>query len=126
MTSAVLLTYNKCDFGIIVHRNREKECVEVRVSKVKFRHLGKVGIAHFKYNLNNGRYTPFVEGRNHNGTIPTTSLPTSSRSRQTQRQPPCSILRTTMMATHSLPIVQTKKNVRSNITKEQQINSVSE
>lgn len=55
--------YNKCDFGIIVHRNREKECVEVRVSKVKFRHLGKVGIAHFKYNLNNGRYTPFVEGK---------------------------------------------------------------
>ena len=55
--------YNKCDFGIIVHRDRVKEIVEVRVSKVKFRHLGKVGSALFKYNLTNGRYSP-VETEN--------------------------------------------------------------
>lgn len=55
--------YNKCDFGIIVHRDRLNERVEVRVSKVKFRHLGQVGTAYFKYNLNNGRYTPLVEGQ---------------------------------------------------------------
>lgn len=55
--------YNKCDFGIIVHRDRLQERVEVRVSKVKFRHLGQVGTAYFKYNLNNGRYTPYTEGQ---------------------------------------------------------------
>lgn len=54
--------YNKCDFGIIVHRDRINERVEVRVSKVKFRHLGVVGTAYFKYNINNGRYTPYIEG----------------------------------------------------------------
>ena len=55
--------YNKCDFGIIVHRDRIQEKVEVRVSKVKFRHLGEVGKCYFKYNLNNGRYTPLIENR---------------------------------------------------------------
>lgn len=53
--------FNKCDFGIVVHRDRINERVEVRVSKVKFRHLGVVGTAYFKYNLNNGRYTPVPE-----------------------------------------------------------------
>ena len=53
--------YNKADFGLVVHRDRIKNTVEVRVQKVKFRHLGEVGTAYFKYNLNNGRYTPFVE-----------------------------------------------------------------
>ena len=55
--------YNKCDFGIIVHRDRINEKVEIRVSKVKFRHLGEVGKCYFKYNLNNGRYTPHVDGQ---------------------------------------------------------------
>ena len=52
--------YNKADFGIVVHRDRVKDTVEVHVQKVKFRHLGKVGTALFKYNLNNGRYSPYV------------------------------------------------------------------
>ncbi len=52
--------YNKTDFGIVVHRDRVKDTVEVHVQKVKFRHLGKVGTAYFKYNLNNGRYSPYV------------------------------------------------------------------
>ncbi len=52
--------YNKTDFGIVVHRDRVKDVVEVHVQKVKFRHLGKVGTAFFKYNLNNGRYSPYV------------------------------------------------------------------
>lgn len=54
--------YNKCDFGLVVHRDRVNDRVEVRVSKVKFRHLGTVGTAYFKYNLNNGRYTPQITG----------------------------------------------------------------
>ena len=51
--------YNKADYGITVHRNKLADTVSVFVQKVKFRHLGEPGIATFKYNLNNGRYTPF-------------------------------------------------------------------
>lgn len=51
--------FNKADFGIVVHRNRVDNIVEVHVKKVKFRHLGECGKAEFKYNLNNGRYVPY-------------------------------------------------------------------
>lgn len=54
--------FNKADFGIVVHRNRTENTVEVHVQKVKFRHLGEVGTALFKYNLNNGRYVPYTNG----------------------------------------------------------------
>lgn len=54
--------FNKADFGIVVHRNRTENNVEVHVQKVKFRHLGEVGTALFKYNLNNGRYVPYTAG----------------------------------------------------------------
>lgn len=53
--------FNKADFGIVVHRNRQANNVEVHVQKVKFRHLGTCGTAYFHYNLNNGRYVPFVQ-----------------------------------------------------------------
>lgn len=55
--------YNKADFGIIVHRDRIENTVQVIVQKVKFRHLGVCGTALFKYNLNNGRYTPYESGK---------------------------------------------------------------
>lgn len=51
--------FNKTDFGIVVHRDRLNNTVLVQVQKVKFRHLGECGTAVFKYNLNNGRYSPF-------------------------------------------------------------------
>lgn len=54
--------YNKADYGIIVHRNYAEDLVEVHVQKVKFRNLGQVGTAQFKYNINNGRYTPVIGG----------------------------------------------------------------
>lgn len=56
--------FNKADFGIVVHRNRIDDTVEVHVQKVKFRHLGENGTALFKYNLNNGRYVPYINGQN--------------------------------------------------------------
>jgi len=55
--------YNKADFGIVVHRNRIENTTEVHIQKVKFRHLGECGTALFKYNLNNGRYTPYANGQ---------------------------------------------------------------
>ena len=48
--------YNKADFGIIVHRDREADEVIVKAAKVKFRHFGQGGETRFKYNLENGRY----------------------------------------------------------------------
>ena len=53
--------FNKADFGIVVHRNRLVGNVEVHVQKIKFRHLGTCGTAYFHYNLNNGRYVPYVQ-----------------------------------------------------------------
>lgn len=53
--------FNKADYGIVVHRNRLVGNVEVHVQKVKFRHLGTCGTAYFHYNLNNGRYVPYVQ-----------------------------------------------------------------
>lgn len=44
------------DYGICVYRTESK--VSVFVQKVKFKHLGTTGRADFKYNINNGRYTP--------------------------------------------------------------------
>lgn len=54
--------YNKADFGIIVHRERDesKNYTLVRVEKVKFRHLGSPGDATFKFNIINGRYIPWT------------------------------------------------------------------
>lgn len=51
--------YNKTDFGICVFRNEETGLVDVHVQKVKFKHLGRSGLAKFHYNINNGRYVPF-------------------------------------------------------------------
>lgn len=55
--------FNKADFGIVVNRDRLKNQTEVQIQKVKFRHLGQNGSAFFKYNLNNGRYTPCLDGQ---------------------------------------------------------------
>lgn len=48
--------YNKTDYGICVYRNFDTDLVEVHTLKVKFKHLGKIGMANFRYNLTNGRY----------------------------------------------------------------------
>lgn len=50
---------NKADFGIVVHRDRINNTVEIHIEKVKFRHLGEPGTALMKYNINNGRYVPY-------------------------------------------------------------------
>ena len=48
--------FNKADYGIVVHRNRQLRNVQIKIEKVKFRHLGEVGKAVFSYNPVNGRY----------------------------------------------------------------------
>jgi twinkle protein len=54
--------YNKADYGLSIHRNRTEDTVMVGVLKVKFRHLGETGSVLFRYNINNGRYTPYEKG----------------------------------------------------------------
>lgn len=49
--------YNKCDYGLVVERDREERVTRIHVRKVKFRHLGDQGIATFAYNRANGRFT---------------------------------------------------------------------
>ena len=56
--------YNKADFGITIHRDKEFNWTEVHVQKVKHRHLGQGGMTKFKYNLFNSRYVPFEDGVN--------------------------------------------------------------
>lgn len=50
--------FNKTDFGISVFRDVVQQKVEIHIQKVKFKHLGKLGVADFAYNMNNGRITP--------------------------------------------------------------------
>lgn len=54
--------FNMADYGIVVHRDRPNNLVEIRVEKIRFKHLGGVGTAKLHYNLTNGRYAPHVKG----------------------------------------------------------------
>ena len=54
--------FNKADFGLAIERDRTKGVTRIHVQKVKFRHLGQLGIASFRYNLFNGRFVNFSEG----------------------------------------------------------------
>lgn len=49
---------NKCDFGLVVERDRDAGVTRIHVKKVKFRHLGGMGECTFVYNPVNGRYSP--------------------------------------------------------------------
>lgn len=59
---------NKCDYGMIVERDRKAGVTRIHVEKVKFRHLGTPGEASFVYNSNCGRFTPCRE--NPEATLP--------------------------------------------------------
>lgn len=48
--------YNKTDNGMTVYRNFNEKTVDVHVQKIKYSHLGEVGIAEFTYNTTNGRF----------------------------------------------------------------------
>lgn len=54
--------FNKADYGLVVHRHRADDTIQISVQKVKFKHLGGEGDAFFKYDLRNGRYAPYADG----------------------------------------------------------------
>tara|TARA_B110000444_G_scaffold259528_1_gene303516 strand:+ start:3043 stop:4743 length:1701 start_codon:yes stop_codon:yes gene_type:complete len=53
--------YNQVDNGITVYRDFKQMITRVLVQKVKFRHIGELGEAQFKYNIQNGRYSEIGE-----------------------------------------------------------------
>ena len=53
--------YNKCDYGLIVQRNNA--LTFVHVLKVRFRHLGQLGVRAFQYSAESGRFTGTHEER---------------------------------------------------------------
>ncbi|NDW13429.1 toprim domain-containing protein [Bacteroides sp. 214] len=67
--------FNKCDYGLVVERDREASVTRVHVEKVKFRHLGDKGTASFVFNANNGRFVPRgMPFDNRNWVVPGTSM----------------------------------------------------
>jgi twinkle protein len=56
---------NQADNGITVYRNFQENKVEVYVQKVKFRHMGQLGSADYKFNMVNGRFDPLTDTANH-------------------------------------------------------------
>lgn len=50
--------FNKTDFGISVYRDMATNDTYFYVQKVKFKHLGRIGMATLRWNMNNGRYAP--------------------------------------------------------------------
>ena len=61
--------YNQVDNGITVYRDFKNHITKVLVQKVKFRHIGEIGEAQFKYNLQNGRYSEVGEPLDDNAYI---------------------------------------------------------
>lgn len=52
---------NKCDNGIVVHRNRDEKLgslreVTINVQKVRNKVAGSIGDPKLEYNVSNGRY----------------------------------------------------------------------
>jgi len=51
--------YNKTDFGLTVYRHMPTGYSHIYIQKVKFKHLGEIGMCQFKWNYENGRYNYF-------------------------------------------------------------------
>mgnify|MGYP001105882839 CR=1 FL=1 len=56
--------FNKTDFGITVYRNFTDNSVEVHIQKVKFKHMGEVGMCEFSWKYTNGRYCEWYNREN--------------------------------------------------------------
>lgn len=61
--------FNKADYGISIDRDKTSSLVTVRVLKVKFRHLGMGGEAHYCFNIINGRYKPCIKPADPDGKV---------------------------------------------------------
>lgn len=48
--------YNKCDYGIILNRDKVRDLTFVNVLKIRFRHLGQTGKCALKFDRKTGRF----------------------------------------------------------------------
>lgn len=48
--------YNKCDYGIILRRDKELKLTFVNVLKIRFQHLGRIGYCALRFDRETGRY----------------------------------------------------------------------
>jgi twinkle protein len=76
--------YNKCDYGISIYRDFQKEEVNVYFIKIKFKHLGEGGIVGYIYNKINGRYE---EQTSHLGTFEYNSYLNRDETKEIDFQP---------------------------------------
>jgi twinkle protein len=53
--------FNKADNGICVYRDFQTNAVRVYVQKIRFKHIGQIGMAEFKWDKFTGRYTELGE-----------------------------------------------------------------
>ena len=53
--------YNKCDYGIILNRDKERDLTFVNVLKIRFRHLGQTGKCALKFDRKTGRFIGCTE-----------------------------------------------------------------
>lgn len=58
--------YNKTDNGVTVYRDFNTNTVRIYVQKIKYSHLGEIGMAEFAYNTTNGRYTELNTAEDNN------------------------------------------------------------
>lgn len=85
---------NKTDYGIVVYRDFDNDCTQIKVEKVKSRFLGHKGEALFKFNINNGRYVPWekdyasVSWDNTNWLLGGQSETVETRTPQVEESPP--------------------------------------
>jgi twinkle protein len=69
---------NKCDNGIVIHRNRDEKMgslreVTVNLAKVRNKVAGSIGDPKLEYNVRNGRYEDLPEDAQGNSSPPTTN-----------------------------------------------------
>lgn len=53
--------YNKADNGVCIYRDFNESIINVHIQKIKYKHIGEMGLAQFRYNEVNGRFTPLGE-----------------------------------------------------------------
>ena len=58
--------YNKCDYGIILRRDKEMKLTFVNVLKIRFQHLGRIGRCALRFDRDTGRYAGCHEGKEDN------------------------------------------------------------
>jgi twinkle protein len=55
--------YNKCDVGIVLHREMSSDVLEVHIQKCRKKWCGRTGVAYLRFDRNTGRYEEHYDER---------------------------------------------------------------